>query len=306
MNHQHDSTHGQSTGEFIFRHVVLLIIAILILGGLYLLSQNLTVTTLGAVALVAVHIIIVAGVLFSARSVLRRLMQRVHGTSGGHAHDNQGHTHSHNVDLETSGVTISWARLYDLFVNFLLMGQQRKFREGMLKLARIQPGEKVLDVGCGTGTVAIMAKQGAHPSAQIHALDAAPEMIDRAREKAKRAGVDVDFQPGLVEAIHFPDDTFDLVMNSLMVHHLPPELKSKAFAEMYRVLRPGGRLLIVDFEPPKGGLLKVVLTILLGQMTGIDNGQIPPLLRATGFKDVTMGSAGSRLATHVAGIKPVV
>lgn len=216
-----------------------------------------------------------------------------------------GQSHARNTDLKTTGHTINWARFYDIFVNFLLMGQQRKFRESMLTLARIQPGEKVLDVGCGTGTLAIIAKQRSHASVQIHGQDAAPEMIERARQKAHRTHVAVDFQPGLAEAISFPDNTFDLVMNSLMVHHLPGDLKSKAFAEMYRVLKPGGRLLIVDFEPPKGGLLKTVLTILLGQMTGIDNTQIPPLVSAAGFQDVKLGPSGSRLASYIAGIKPV-
>lgn len=221
-----------------------------------------------------------------------------------HGHG-RGHSHAPNTDLKTTGATISWARFYDIFVNFLLLGQQRRFRESMLTLAHIQPGEKVLDVGCGTGTLAIMAKQRSHASVQIHGQDAAPEMIERARQKARRSGVDVDFKPGLAEAISFPDNTFDLVMNSLMVHHLPGDLKSKAFAEMYRVLKPGGRLLIIDFEPPKGGLLKTVLTILLGDMTSIDNTHIPPLVSAAGFQNVKLGPSGSRLASAITAIKPV-
>jgi SAM-dependent methyltransferase len=89
-----------------------------------------------------------------------------------------------------------------------------------------------------------------------------------------------------------------------MVHHLPGDLKARAFREMYRVLKPGGRLLIVDFEPPKEGIYKTLLTLILGQMTTIDNTVIPPLLREAGFENIKTGPTGSRLSTYMAGVKP--
>ncbi|MBE0690874.1 MAG: class I SAM-dependent methyltransferase [Anaerolineae bacterium] len=224
------------------------------------------------------------------------MIQKAHGTSGAHIHTHQ--------NLETEGGTIGWARLYDVLVNFILLGQYRSLVNSMLTLAHIQPEEKVLDVGCGTGTLAIAAKLNSHPSATIHGLDAAPEMIERARQKAAQAGADVDFQPALVETIPFADNTFDLVMNSLMVHHLPGDLKSRAFAEMYRVLKPGGRLLVVDFEPPTNPVIKAALRLLLGRgMLAIDNSVLPPLLEATGFTDVKSGKTGSSLATFISGVK---
>jgi ubiquinone/menaquinone biosynthesis C-methylase UbiE len=115
----------------------------------------------------------------------------------------------------------------------------------------------------------------------------------------------VDFQPGLVEAIQFPADSFDVVMNSFMVHHLPGELKQKAFAEILRVIKPGGRLLVVDFEPPKARVTRALLSVLLGQgMLAIDNSQVPPLLQAAGFVSITTGNAGHPLATFVSARKP--
>lgn len=172
-----------------------------------------------------------------------------------------------------------------------------------MRLANIQPHEKVLDVGCGTGTLAILAKSTSHPTVEMFGTDAAPEMIVRAQQKAYEAGVQVDFRPGLVEDIAFPDDTFDIVLSSLMVHHLPGDLKSKAFAEIYRVLKPGGRLLIIDFEPPKKGFSKLFFSMALRGMMQIDNSTVPPLLEAAGFTSVNMGSSGLLIATYISGKK---
>ena len=285
--------HNKSTSSnFLLRHMTILIVAIALLGGLYLASRNITSVTVGAVLIVLAHVAAVAGLLLGGRRIVRTFIARLHGTSQTSAH------------LETDGVTISWARFYDVFVRFLLLGQQKRFIQSILNLAKIQADEKVLDVGCGTGTLALAAKHQAPASATMHGLDAAPEMIAQARRKATAANVEVDFQANLVEAIHFPDGSFDLVMNSLMVHHLPGELKARAFSEMYRVLKPGGRLLIVDFEPPKRGIGKALLRMILGQMTDIDNSIIPALLQEAGFTGITSGPTGSRLSTYVAAIKP--
>src|SRR5205823_7455526 len=121
------------------------------------------------------------------------------------------------------------------------------FRKRIIELARLIPGESVLDVGCGTGTLAILAKQYVGRTGSVHGIDASPEMIARAKRKALKAGVEVAFKIGIVETLPFPVATFDAVLSTLMLHHVPRAARQEAAREMRRVLKRGGRLLAVDF-----------------------------------------------------------
>jgi ubiquinone/menaquinone biosynthesis C-methylase UbiE len=137
----------------------------------------------------------------------------------------------------------SSARFYDLMVWLLTLGRERPFRERLVELARLQPGESVLDVGCGTGTLAIAAKRRVGPTGVVHGIDASPEMIARATRKAKKAGVHVTFRTAVVEALPFPDRQLDVVLSTLMLHHLPRPTREQSAREIRRVLKPGGRVL---------------------------------------------------------------
>lgn len=301
-----------SPSNFIVRHFFLLVVVAAIAAVVYVETQAINVAGAALIALIIAHIVAVVVIMYGGRSILRNLLRRLHGqpvtsTMTQHSHDDaQGHSH-HTDSLDTEGITLSWAAFYDLFTRILFGGQIKKMMQSTVKLANIQPGEKAMDVGCGTGTLAILAKQTAGQKATLYGVDASPQMIERAQEKARNAGVDVTFQTGLVESIQFPDGTFDVVMNSLMFHHLPStELKRSALAEMYRTLKPGGRLLVIDFEPPKDGLSKAFLTMILGDMTSIDNTTVPPLLEQAGFVNVKIGPTDSKIATYIMGIKPSV
>ena len=144
----------------------------------------------------------------------------------------------------------SSARFYDLMVWLLTFGRERSFRERLVELARLQPGESVLDVGCGTGSLAIAAKGRVGPTGIVHGIDASPEMIARATRKAEKAGVTVNFRTAVVEALPFPDRQLDVVLSTLMLHHLPRATREQSAREIRRVLKPGGRVLAVDFGMP--------------------------------------------------------
>jgi ubiquinone/menaquinone biosynthesis C-methylase UbiE len=153
---------------------------------------------------------------------------------------------------KTSGLVLHKAGQYDLLLWLLTLGRERSFRERALSLARLSAGESVLDIGCGTGTLAVAAKQQVGPNGRVHGIDASSEMILRASRKAKKAGVDIAFQTALVESLPFCDGTFDVVLSTMMLHHLPVTLRSQCAAQVRRVLKPGGRLLAIDFGTGPG------------------------------------------------------
>jgi demethylmenaquinone methyltransferase/2-methoxy-6-polyprenyl-1,4-benzoquinol methylase/phosphoethanolamine N-methyltransferase len=201
----------------------------------------------------------------------------------------------------TRGRTIRWARYYDAVAWLVTLGQARAIRQKTVELAQIQPGDVVLEVGCGTGDVALAAKLRTGAAGRVYGTDAAPEMIEVARQKASKAGIEVDFQVDLIENISFPDHTFDVVLSSLMMHHLPNDLKRRGLREIHRVLKPGGHLLVVDFKRPKT-LTNHILMALLSHAalhTGVH--ELPVLLQEAGFRNITAGATNFWLLGFVRG-----
>ena len=142
---------------------------------------------------------------------------------------------------------VHWAAQYDLLVKVAMLGREGRMRERMLDLARIAPGESVLDVGCGTGTLAIAAKRRVGDAGRVDGVDASPEMIQRAVKKSKRAHSGASFRVAHAESLPFETSHFDVVLSTVMLHHLRRDVRAQAIQEMRRVLKPGGRILIVDF-----------------------------------------------------------
>ena len=163
----------------------------------------------------------------------------------------------------TKGLILDTGWRYDLmewfFDTFLFRGKLRELRQRTADLARIQPGEKVLDVGCGTGTLAMDIAPRVGAGGRVVGIDPGEQQIARARSKAARRSLSIDFKVGVIEHLDFPDQTFDVVLSTIMMHHLSDTLKRQGLAEIARVLRspdpatgkPGGRLVIADFKRPE-------------------------------------------------------
>src|SRR5579863_8480021 len=153
---------------------------------------------------------------------------------------------------ETKGLILNGGLRYDLtgwFCDtFLFRGQWRKLRIRTADYARLQTGDQVLDVGCGTGTLAMSVARRVGRAGRVVGIDPGTEQIARARSKAARRNLPIEFQLGVIEQLAFPDQTFDVVFSTLMMHHLPAPLKRQGLAEIARVLKPGGRLVIADFK----------------------------------------------------------
>ena len=184
---------------------------------------------------------------------------------------------------------IAW--LYDPVLEKLSFGRERLFREKTVQLMDFSPTDRILDVGCGTGSLTIaLAKHLVFPGIAT-GIDAAPRMIEIAKKKAERTKVPASFQTGVAEALDFPDGSFDLVVNSMFTHHIDTELKRLAFAEMHRVLRPGGILVTADVDRPTtfwGTVMGWGARYLLCQKELLDNlrGDLPELMKEAQFIQV--------------------
>jgi len=141
------------------------------------------------------------------------------------------------------------ARLYNDEERQLLPAGAVRWALGIgnpVRRARLQPGETVLDVGCGGGIDSILAGHLVGPSGRVIGIDVVDEMLARARDNAAAAGVGerCEFLHGEMEAIPLPDDSVDVVISNGVINLSPR--KSRVFAELHRVLRPGGRLTVAD------------------------------------------------------------
>jgi ubiquinone/menaquinone biosynthesis C-methylase UbiE len=203
----------------------------------------------------------------------------------------------------TEGRTVRWARLYDLGTTLLSFGWLPVLHRKIVALAGIRPGERILDVGCGPGRLAIVAGTVAGLEGETCGIDPAAEMVELARRNAARAGVRVRFEVGVIEALPYPDDHFDVVLNSLMLHHLPDGLKRRGLAEIRRVLKPGGRVVAVDFgATPDEGIGHLLCVLRL--RTGWDHAErLRTMLGDAGFDAVEIGSTGHRGLAFVRGRK---
>jgi ubiquinone/menaquinone biosynthesis C-methylase UbiE len=136
---------------------------------------------------------------------------------------------------------------------------ERRFKGALVEQAAPGPGQRVLDIGCGTGALALMAKE-AQPEAEVVGLDADPEILERARAKAERVGVEIRFDEALSTELPYEDRSFDLILSTLFFHHLSGADKRGTAAQIARVLKPGGELHVADWGRQRDPLMRAAIT----------------------------------------------
>lgn len=191
---------------------------------------------------------------------------------------------------ESQGYKLDFAAdWYDIFMS--ISGAKRIWQH-TLELAGIRRGDRVLDIGCGTGQLAILASKLSGDSGYVAGIDLAPHMIQHAQKKAFKKGAKVDFYTGSISRLPFADGTFNIVLSSLTAHHLPRIIKEEGFAETCRVLSYGGRLVLCDFGPPAdrfhwtSGLLMKLFAHSSDHPEDNFTWRLPQILRTAGFSDV--------------------
>ena len=170
--------------------------------------------------------------------------------------------------------------LYDPFVRLFGFA---KAVEPLITQAALEPQHAVLDVGCGTGTLAVTIKRR-YPTVRVTGLDPDPKALALAGRKAARAGVAIELDEGFAGAMRYPNASFDRVFSSMMFHHLPKDEKRRMLAESRRVLTPGGRLELLDFA----GAARSLLAHMLHGRQPLPPPQEDPLvqrMREAGFAD---------------------
>lgn len=176
------------------------------------------------------------------------------------------------------------ASIYDPLVWALTTGRVGALRRATL--ATVRPGDDVLDVGCATGALTVAAWKAGGERTRVAGVDASAPMLARARRRAARAGADIELVLGRAERLPFPDACFDVVVLSLGLHYLPADRASQAIAQAHRVLRDGGRAVVVDFGRSTGVGTRLRAHLMLHGDTAASAPDLGALLSAGGFTDV--------------------
>ena len=175
--------------------------------------------------------------------------------------------------------------MYDTFLRVVM--NEVRIKSRLVSLVNPANHERILDFGCGTGTLALMIKK-AGPGCEVYGIDIDPQILEIAAQKARRSGADIHLVQYNGIVLPFAGNTFDKVVSSLVIHHLSEHEKTVIFRELHRVLKDGGELHVLDFGIQRSLYAKIVTSFLqfLEPIGENLRGRIPEYLRQSGFVDV--------------------
>lgn len=146
------------------------------------------------------------------------------------------------------GTTIDHFRLNEVVSQIAFGGRRSRVYRRIVSLAGVQPGDSVLDVGSSSGYLAKKLAAAAGPAGHVTGVDPSAAAVAYAQ---RRAPSTVTFSVGVAQDLNLPDASFDVVTCTLAMHHIPARKREAALREMYRVTKPGGRVLVADFDPSR-------------------------------------------------------
>lgn len=184
---------------------------------------------------------------------------------------------------------------YDLYMKRITLGREDALRKMTVNLAQVKQGDCVLEVGCATGSLSLAAKRQVGPAGRVFGIDIIPGMIEVSQKKAVQAELDVTFQLGSIDKIPFPNDNFDVVICSFMIFHMSEKVRNNGIEEIYRVLKPQGKLLVLDLALPPNPVSGSILKLLLGFMLKHDLKELRPIMESSGFSQIEISQAKYRV-----------
>ena len=187
------------------------------------------------------------------------------------------------------------------YYDIMTPAETSRMRKRQISYLNLKPGEKVLDVGCGTGSLTVLAKMGVGEKAEVCGIDIAPKMLKAAQQKAERYKLSVDFMQTSIDELPWLDEHFDVIISSLMFHHLPLPVKKSGLKELHRVLKKDGRFLLSDFCTPTllSAPFMAIMFLWMAPTRYQFLGKLPALIKECGFSKIELVKTGFFIKHYV-------